>query len=165
MCLALEVIGYQDVYHCIKALDKPADWRKFGEASDALFSTLPSYNGKGMNTNEWDELFGPCEAICDIAGPSAETLIKCYPDAKVVLVHRDIKKWEPSFKQLLDENFGTVPSFVRDYVEPLIGTTCTMSIQEFLLGWTQCKDVEEIKNHLREHYDRHHATVRNAVPK
>jgi hypothetical protein len=82
-----------------------------------------------------------------------------------VLVHRDFKKWEPSVKQLLDGNFGTVPSFVRDYVEPLIGTTYTMSIQKFLLGWTQCKDVEEIKSRLREHYDRHHATVRNAVPK
>lgn len=164
MCLALEILGYQDVYHCMKTLDKPADWRKFGEASDALFSTLPSYNGKGMGTDNWDELFGPCEAICDIAGPFAESLIECYPDAKIVLVLRDFKKWEPSVKQLLDGNFGAAPRFIRDYIEPLIGTTYTMSIQKFLLGWTQCKDVDEIKSRLREHYNRHHAMVRKTVP-
>lgn len=165
MCLALELLGYKDVYHCMKTLDKPADWRKFGEASDALFPVLPTYSGKGMTARDWDELFGPCEAICDIAGPFGESLIQCYPDAKVLLVIRDYDRWEPSAKQLLDGNFGLVPSFVRDYIEPLIGTTYTSSIQKFFLGWMQCKDVDEIKRSLKEHYDRHHAMVRRTVPR
>jgi hypothetical protein len=165
MCLALEVLGYKDVYHCMKVLDKPTDWQKFGEASDALFQVLPTYNAKGMTTEDWDELFRQCEAICDIAGPFGESLIQSYPNAKVVLVLRDFERWEPSVKQLLDGNFGRAPSFVRDYIEPLIGTTYTVSIQKFLLGWTQCKDVDEIKSRLREHYDRHHAMVRRMVPK
>ena len=58
MSLALSQLGYKDVYHCMHTLDNPSDWMFFGEASDRLFPTLPTYNGKGMEASDWDEIFG-----------------------------------------------------------------------------------------------------------
>lgn len=76
MCLALSELVYKDVYHCMHTLDNLEHWMFFGEASNRLFPTLQSYNGKGMVAEDWDQLFGPCETITDIAGPFSESLIR-----------------------------------------------------------------------------------------
>lgn len=170
MSLALEKLGYKDVYHCMHTLDRADHWMFFGAASDALFPSLPSYNGKGMTAAEWDEFFGPYEAITDIAGPFSESLIQCYPEAKVILVERDFERWEPSARNMFSHNFGAINSFLRDWVEPLTRkrgeTSFVENLQKMLLGWTRARNREEILSteHLRGVYDRHNAMVKRLVP-
>ncbi|KAM5352746.1 hypothetical protein ACJ41O_005468 [Fusarium nematophilum] len=168
MCLALTQLGYKDVYHCMHTLDEPSHWMFFGRAADRLFPSLPSYNGQGMTAADWDELFGPCEAITDIAGPFSESLILCFPEAKVILVERAFERWEPSVRSLFDGNFGLLQNFVRDWVEPLTRprgeTSYVENLQKMLLGWTQSRNHAEIVENLRELYDRHNETVKRMVP-
>ncbi|EGU77498.1 hypothetical protein FOPG_08580 [Fusarium oxysporum f. sp. conglutinans race 2 54008] len=168
MCLALSELGYKDVYHCMHTLDNLEHWMFFGEASNRLFPTLQSYNGKGMVAEDWDQLFGPCEAITDIAGPFSESLIRNYPDAKVILCERPFDRWEPSVTQLLKSNFGPVQNFIRDWVEPLTRgkgqTSYVENLQKMLLGWTRSQNVDEAISNLRVIYDRHNDTVKELVP-
>ncbi|MBE3049138.1 hypothetical protein IMZ48_42900 [Candidatus Bathyarchaeota archaeon] len=170
MSLALSKLGYKDVYHCMDTLDRADHWTFFGAASDALFPTLPTYNGKGMTAADWDEFFTTYEAITDIAGPFSESLIRCYPDAKVILVERDFERWAPSVRNMFSYNFGAVNAFLRDWVEPLARgrgeTSFVENLQKMLLGWTRARDRGEILSteHLRGVYDRHNAMVRELVP-
>lgn len=170
MSLALEQLGYKDVYHCMHTLDRRDHWMFFGAASDALFPSLPSYNGKGMTAEDWDAMFGPSEAITDIAGPFGESMIQCFPDAKVVLVERPFERWEPSVRNMFSHNFGAINGFLRDWVEPLTApsgeTSFVENLQKMLLGWTRAKDRDEILSTriLRAVYDRHNAMVRELVP-
>ncbi|KAF4446559.1 hypothetical protein F53441_9786 [Fusarium austroafricanum] len=168
MCLALSELGYKDVYHCMHTLDNLEHWMFFGQASNRLFPTLPSYNGKGMTTDDWDQLFGPCEAIKDIAGPFPESLIRSFPDVKVVLCERPFERWEPSVTQLLRSNFGPVQNFVRDWVEPLTRgkgqSSYVEDLQKMLLGWARSQNVDEAISNLREIYERYKHTVKELVP-
>ncbi|QKD60990.2 uncharacterized protein FOBCDRAFT_244572 [Fusarium oxysporum Fo47] len=141
MCLALS------------ELDNLEHWMFFGEALNRLFPTLQSYNGKGMVAEDWDQLFGPCEAITDIAGPFSESLIRNYPDAKVILCERPFDRWEPSVTQLLKSNFDPVQNFIRDWVEPLTRGKGQTSY-----------NVDEAISNLRVIYDRHNDTVKELVP-
>ncbi|KAF4996938.1 hypothetical protein FDECE_12261 [Fusarium decemcellulare] len=168
MCLALSELGYKDVYHCMYTLDNLEHWMFFGKASDRVFPTLPSYNGQGMTAADWDKLFGPCEAITDIAGPFVESLLRSYPEAKVVLCERSFERWEPSVTQLLKSNFGPVQNFIRDWVEPLTRgkgqTSYVENLQKMLLGWSRSQNLDEAISNLREVYDRHNDTVKELVP-
>lgn len=170
MSLALEKLGYKDVYHCMHTLDRADHWMFFGAASDALFPTLPTYNGKGMTAADWDEFFAPYEAITDIAGPFSESLIRCYPEAKVILVERDFERWEPSVRNMFSHNFGPINAFLRDWVEPLTlapgETSFVENLQKMLLGWTCARNRDEILSteHLRGVYDRHNTMVKELVP-
>lgn len=170
MSLALSQLGYKDVYHCMHTLDNPSDWMSFGDASDRLFPSLPTYNGKGMEASDWDDIFGPCEAITDIAGPFSESLIQCYPDAKVILVERAFERWEPSVRNMFSHNFGPINNFLRDWIEPLTRpkgeTSFVENLQKMLLGWTRSRNRDEILSteHLRGVYDRHNAMVKELVP-
>lgn len=170
MSLALEQLGYRDVYHCMHTLDRRDHWMFFGAASDALFPSLPSYNGKGMTAEDWDGMFGPCEAITDIAGPFGESMIQCYPDAKVIIAERPFERWEPSVRNMFSHNFGAINSFLRDWVEPFTAprgeTSFVANLQKMLLGWTRARNRDEILSTevLRAVYDRHNAMVRELVP-
>lgn len=173
MCLALTQLGYQNVYHGLQAVNSPDDWRIMGRAADALFPTLPTYNARGMTQSDWDALFGPCDAITDVAGPFAESLIHCYPDAKVVLVLRDFEKWWPSMRGILAMMFGPMGAFIRDYVEPLAGIDTSRNVNKIMAGWMRVPlgDIPDgqimdwiTEERAREVYDRHNDMVRRLVP-
>lgn len=164
MCLALTALGYDNVYHGIDAIDNVQDFEVFGRAADALFPSLPSYNGRGMTASDWDAVFGRCEAVTDLAGPFAESLIASYPDAKVVLVVRDYERWSPSFADMLSGIFGRVTSFIKHYVEPLTGDRTTGNVQKMLLGWARARDLDDLLARRAELYARHNDGVRAMVP-
>ncbi|EMT74196.1 hypothetical protein FOC4_g10002676 [Fusarium odoratissimum] len=138
MCLALSELCYKDVYHCMHTLDNLEHWMFFGEASNRLFPTLQSYNGKGMVAED------------------------------VILCERPFDRWEPSVTQLLKSNFGPVQNFIRDWVEPFTRgkgqTSYVENLQKMLLGWTRSQNVDEAISNLRVIYDRHNDTVKELVP-
>ncbi|KAM0322041.1 hypothetical protein ACHAQA_009784 [Verticillium albo-atrum] len=164
MCVALTILGYKDVYHGLHAIDNVQDFDAFGRAADALFPTLPSYNGRGMTAKDWDEVFGSCEAVTDLAGPFAESLIGSYPDAKVILVLRDYDKWSKSFEDMLSGMFGKVTMFIRNYIEPLTGDFSATNVQKLMLGWTRSENLEDMVSRSREIYDRQNEGICKLVP-
>ncbi|KAF7544300.1 hypothetical protein G7Z17_g10071 [Cylindrodendrum hubeiense] len=162
---ALTILGYQDVYHGIKAIDAKDDWAIMNRAADASFPVLPTYTGKPFTRAQWDELWGHCEGVTDVAAAFAPKLIEAYPDAKVLLVVRDFDKWFKSVDEgVLKQLWGPAADFSISYVEPILGSEAGVAARKQMLGLFEAHTVEEMRANARKAYDRHNRTIREMVP-
>lgn len=165
MALALRTLGYRDVFHAVDFIDSPSTWRLLDRAANASFSSLPTHSGCPFSRAEWDELFGPCEAITDVAGPLAPPLIATYPEARVVLVHREFDAWWRSVETtLLPIMWGPMAEVFRVALEPLIGSCMVTTGRKLLLGWARARDLEDFKAKAREAFERHERDIVEVVP-
>jgi hypothetical protein len=165
ICEALTILGYEDVYHGIKAIDSKEDWAIMDRACDASFPVLPTYTGKPFTREQWDELFGHCESVCDVASVYAPQLIEAYPEATVVLVIRDFDKWFKSIdKGILQNLWSPTAEFSISYLEPLLGSITGVAARKQMLGFFEAHSLEECRANARKAYDRHHNTIREMVP-
>lgn len=167
MATALRILGYQNVWHGIDAISNSGDWTILNRAADANFPTLASYTKQPFTRADWDEIWGPpCEGITDIGSWFSPQLIEAYPEAKVVLVERDVDKWYASIEEgIFSSLWGTVPNFFVGVVEPLIGSVAGPASRKHLLGFFEAKDVDELRAKAKEGYLAHYRRVREMVPK
>ncbi|RGP75164.1 hypothetical protein FLONG3_5848 [Fusarium longipes] len=165
MAEALTILGYKNVYHATQAIDSPKDWAILERACDASFPNLPSYTGKPLTREDWDELWGHCEATTDVASFFAPQLIEMYPDAKVILAIRDYEPWFKSVDQtLLQSLWNPIAQFSISVVEPVLGSAIGRSVRKQLLGLFGAQTVEEARRNARETWERHHRVIREIVP-
>ncbi|CAK5266748.1 unnamed protein product [Mycena citricolor] len=99
---ALQILGYDEVYHMESVLANPHDADLWREAHHTKY-----VKGELVPREKWDEILGHCEAATD-APPMmyAEDLIAAYPEAKVILTLRDPAKWWKSFSSTI----GNMPN-------------------------------------------------------
>ncbi len=102
MQAALSKLGYHDIYHMTSILTKnPRDVDMWVRAFDAI------YGGKGtFGKPEWDALLGHCMAVTDT--PCIDftyELTDTYPNAKVILLTRDIDSWYESYMDTVGRYF------------------------------------------------------------
>ncbi|KAJ4406632.1 hypothetical protein N0V82_010079 [Gnomoniopsis sp. IMI 355080] len=162
---ALRILGYHNVWHGIDAISNSADWAVLNRAADATFPNLPSYTGKAFTRADWDEIWGPCEAITDIGSIFSAQLVEVYPEAKVVLVERDVDKWFASIDEgVFSSLWGMVPDFFVGVVEPLIGSVSGPASRKHLLGFFGARDVDELRVKAKNGYKAHYRRVREMVP-
>ena len=164
---ALQILGYSKVHHgweACEAEDLQWQWPIFDRANDATFPNLPTYRGIPFSRTEWDEVFGQYDAVSDIASFYAESLIPAYPDAKVILVERDIDNWYKSIVPIVQDS--TNPRH-RKFVTKLCnftgygsGPVCFRMQQ----GWTRSESPNDVVKNLRSAYIRHNKYVRENVP-
>lgn len=98
---ALEILGYPEPYHFSNFYDNVQDCDMWQELLAAKF------DGKGTVTKQqFDGLLGHCGALTDMpCHLFAAELLEFYPDAKVVLVERDIDSWYKSWSRFLGNAF------------------------------------------------------------
>ncbi|KAH7114568.1 hypothetical protein B0J13DRAFT_393505, partial [Dactylonectria estremocensis] len=132
---ALTILGYENVHHGIRAIDSVDDWKVINRVADATFPVLPTYSGKPFSRDEWDELYGSCEAGTDMAALFATQLIQVYPEAKVLLVVRDFDSWYKSYNSVFDELWSFRADLAIDYAEPLIGYETGVASRKAILGF------------------------------
>ncbi|KAH7258670.1 hypothetical protein NW759_008796 [Fusarium solani] len=164
---ALQILGYPNVHHgwdACEEYDLQWQWPIFDRANDATFPNLPTYRGTPFSRDEWDEVFGRYDAVSDIASHYAESLIPAYPDAKVILVERDIEKWYNSMVPVVKDStnprhraFVTKVSYYTGYTS---GPVCFRMQQ----GWTRSESNNDVVKNLKATYVRHYKYVREAVP-
>lgn len=161
---ALTILGYKDVHHGITAT--PQDWPLISDACDACFPVLPSYTGQTFTRADWDRLFGRCEAVTDMGSFFALDLVKAYPDAKVILVERDVDSWYRSMEEaIIDTTWGWRADFFTCFLAPVFfGGKTGLTIRKVLLGFFEARDVKELRAHAKERDKRHYAEIRAAVP-
>ncbi|KAH7155863.1 hypothetical protein B0J13DRAFT_235543 [Dactylonectria estremocensis] len=165
ICEALTMLGYKDVYHGIKAIDNNEDWAIMNRAADASFSSLPSYTGKPFTREQWEELWGHCEGVTDVAAAFAPQLIEAFPEAKVLLVVRDYDKWFKSVDEgVLRQLWNPVAEFSISVVEPILGSVAGVAARKQILGMMQARTVEEARANARMAYDHHHQVIRDMTP-
>lgn len=114
---------------------------------------------------DWDRLFGPCEAVTDMGSFFALELIRSYPEARVVLVERDVEDWYRSLDEaILATTWGWRAALFARVLAPLLGGGTGLAIRKVLLGFFGARDVADLRRRARDRYRRHYAEVRAAVP-
>lgn len=145
---ALSILGYP-TYHYSSIFRNCRDGDMWKEALRAKFK------GKGkFGKEDFDQLLGHVSATVD--APSVlfwEELMEYYPDAKIILVERDIEKWFNSISILLEGVLNPFGRYVLQYTDPgyyaRIGG-CGMSWMEALCG---SMDLQTAKSNARGAYE------------
>lgn len=164
MQAALEILGCNPTYHGYTPLDNVdqcATWIRAFEAK---------YHGRGspFTRDDWDDLLGDYRAVTDAPAICfAEELIKAYPEAKVVLVERDIERWYKSFEVLIREMYNPIVHVLRIIDPQLLGPTATMYnyVYRDRNGFCRTDDKEELMANARTLYREHYEHVRRVCPK
>ncbi|OBS20443.1 hypothetical protein FPOA_06812 [Fusarium poae] len=164
---ALRILGLENVHHgweVSEREDQQWQWRIFDRAADATFPNIPTYNGKGFSRAEWDEVFGSYEAVSDVASFFAESLIPAYPDAKVILVERDIEKWYKSVLMIFEPAQSAFYRNLGETVGKWAGYDNAKASFKMHQGWTKAPTPETTVEHLKEAYIGHNKYIRENVP-
>ncbi|TLD33747.1 hypothetical protein PspLS_00222 [Pyricularia sp. CBS 133598] len=161
---ALTTLGYKNVHHGISAIADREKFALFSAAADAHFSTLPTYTGKPFSRADWDRLFGDCEAVTDMGSLFAPQLIAAYPDAKVILVERNVDSWyESTDVAIIQTTWGWWSWFVADVLGRMMGLKGHLTIRKVLLGFFEARNVRELRARAKERYLRHNVEVKESV--
>lgn len=127
---------------------------------------LPETGRKRFTREKWDQLLGHAGAVTDAPAICfSEELIEAYPDAKVVLVERDIEKWYKSYdeaiiKTIWSKLLAAVAPCDPRYVGLLIGMH-----MRWMKGWLSAYSAVEARLVARDRYREHYASVRRITPK
>lgn len=96
MCAAYEILGIPS-YHWIKMAENPRDMALWEKALLSKWSP-DSPDRMPLDRTDFDHLMGHFGACTDQpAAVMAEELVAAYPEARVVLVERDVERWYESF--------------------------------------------------------------------
>ncbi|KAK4089377.1 uncharacterized protein PCL_11798 [Purpureocillium lilacinum] len=163
---ALRILGVGRVHHGLEIYQKEFNyqWRIINRAADATFPVLPTYTGKPFTREQWDEVFGDYDAVTDVASFYAMSLIHAYPDARVILVERDIERWHESISQVMKAWEDPWQRRMVRLLGPIAGSDTGKASLKFLMGWTGSKRAEDMRKNARAAYIRHYRDVRAAVP-
>lgn len=157
---ALQILGIP-CYHAFELyshVDHCAGWNR---AIDAKFFN----KGKPFERADWDDLLGQYGAITDVPAIAfADELIEAYPEAKVVLVERDVEKWYASF----DENvIKHLYDFASNVVAKLdlwfLGPPVTVH-HGWATGWMGATTKAEMQSKARKFYKKHYQHIREVTP-
>ena len=123
--------------------------------------------GKGSlySVDQWDNLLGNYSAVADLpAIVFAKDLLKCYPDAKVVLVNRDMEKWYKSFNEGIIENvFNPVTRIIAQFDSHFVGKLGSTA-GRWTKGWFGARSKVEMQEKTREKYREYYALVERVTP-
>ncbi|KAJ6445153.1 hypothetical protein O9K51_03557 [Purpureocillium lavendulum] len=166
LAAALRILGVGRVHHGLEVYQKEFNyqWKIFSRAADATFPVLPTYTGKPFSRAEWDEVFADYDAVTDVASFYAMSLIHAYPDARVILVERDIDRWHESIGQVMKSWENPWARRAARWLGPIAGSDSGRASLKFQLGWTESKHAEDMHKNARAAYTRHYREIRAAVP-
>lgn len=141
------------------------DVNMWEEGMKIKFSSPENSKELGFGRTEFDNLLGDYEVASDFPPIIfAPELIAAYPEAKVILVERDIDAWYKSFdKTLIQQIFNPVVIFVvnLDYaLGRFSAQTRTMA-----RGYFKASTKAEFQAQAKPTYRNHYALVRKATPK
>ena len=133
----------------------------WNDALDAKF-----FNKGGLFTKEkWDKILGNYSAISHIPAIAfAEDLLRCYPNAKVILVERDIEEWYDSFKKEDIMNvWNPTLRIIARLDTRFMGKLGSVS-GRWTEGWMKARSRIEMHKNARPENQEHYALVERVTP-
>ena len=127
------------------------------------------YLGRGLRftRTEWDQLLGSCSAVSadPPATAFAEDLVAAYPEAKVILVEREIESWYRSFDtNIITVQWSLMISFLSE-LDPWYLRPVRRCHRRWATGWMGSHSRAEMQEKARQAYVDHYALVRRITPK
>lgn len=131
-------------------------------AFDAKFSG----KGKPFTRTEWDQLLADYSAVTDVPALAfSEDLISAYPEAKVVLMERDIEKWYISFDDaVIKIMWGRWGHWIASLDPWFVGPIRDVHLR-WAKDWMGVNSAEEMRTKAKGKYREHYGLVRRIVPK
>lgn len=186
MKVALEKLSIP-TYHGFNLQTNPPDCRvwiqaldgKFNNPLDTLSSSFSSFFTRifaqpsrktvaPFRRADWDRLLGHVSAVTDLPAMAfGPELIAAYPEAKVVLVHRDIDAWFRSYdRAVIYPRFHPIYS-APSYVDPVLGRPIRGVLDRIFVGYFGAKALrrDEVRRAVREGYEAHYELIRRVTPK
>ncbi|KAI9155713.1 hypothetical protein HJFPF1_08302 [Paramyrothecium foliicola] len=166
MAEAYRVLGLRP-HHGLEVMDVPEHWVCLELAAEAKWPNVPGARGPqaAFTRADWDRIFGDYDAVTDIAAVFAEELIEAYPEAKVVIVERDVDKWFESFdRQILVPVWSVLGEFLNYFVLPLLGDRGLQATRKIVLGHWNSRNVHEVRANARDGYKAYYNRIRQIVP-
>ena len=157
---ALRILGYPNPYHFSSVYGNVSDCDMWVDALRAKYDGI----GTPFGRTEFDQLLGHVGAVTDAPCTLfAKELIEAYPEAKIVLVERDIEKWYKSWDSLVTGAFQPILK-VLSVTDPWF----TGKIQRLGMMWMRtqvgARTVEEARANARDVY-REYYEVRRVAPR
>ena len=159
---ALNILGYS-CYHSSVFFSNIRDCDMWNEAMDAKYLS----QGQRFTRTDWDQLLGSYSAVS--ADPPAvafaEDLIEAYPEAKVILVERDVESWYRSFDtNIIEAQWSPMISFISE-LDPFFLRPVKRCHRRWATGWMDSHNKTEMRAKSRQVYHDHYALVRSVTPK
>lgn len=155
---AFEILGYSNPYHFSSFYDNVRD-------CDIWLDLIArKFDGKGppVTKADFDGLLGRCGAITDMpCHLFAAELIEFYPDAKIVLVERDLESWFKSWSAFLDNSFNPVFPLLGKLDPEFLGRIASVGIAGVDKQVGSGKTATVAKARSKEEYRKHYALVRS----
>jgi Sulfotransferase domain len=142
-------------------------WALFERAAEGTWPHAPGARpSHRFKRQDWDELFGEYDVVTDLGAIFADQLVKCYPEAKVVIVQRDFDKWWQSFQsEVLDGGMFSLPiDTLYGIIGAITGLRSVKAMQKTLLGAFDARDLDGIKRNARTFYFGYYERIREVVP-
>ncbi|KAA8643901.1 hypothetical protein EYZ11_011675 [Aspergillus tanneri] len=163
MCNALEILGLR-CWHSTQFMStRFGDIEMWQEAVNRKFFDMGSKFGR----EEFDQLLHDYGAVSSDtpAIAFADDLIEAYPEAKVVLVERDIDSWYDSWinsviKNTYDPLVTVIYHIDRFFTHP-IGKIHKTTFQ----GWLGISNPEDARRRSKDQYRKHYELVRRITSK
>ena len=157
---AFTILGYPS-YHFSSIYENLSESDMWMEAINAKFY------GKGEMPDKafWDGLLGhigaTTDAPCDLFG---KELVDLYPDAKVVLVEREIESWYKSWMSFCNNAYDPAIFFLGRLNPGFLGKMCQIggAITVATAGWATNKDEARVRS--KDAYRHHYRDVRDFTP-
>ncbi|KAK5708671.1 hypothetical protein LTR17_020503 [Elasticomyces elasticus] len=162
MHAALTILGY-DTYHGFHFYSNVLDTDMWREAYESKYFALPG--SPVLDHQFFDKLLGHVSAVTDIPAASFGTdLIAAYPDAKVVLVERDIEAWYKSFHDVF---ITTARSAIIPWIAWLdsayLSKMWWIGEKGVALGQFGARNADEFAANARSTYRKHYAELRESM--
>ena len=159
---ALQILGYDHVFHGFDMIESipmsSKSWVLLGRRKFAIQN--PVTGDSGISREDFDALLGHCEAVTD-QPPSifAAELINAYPEAKVILNHRDVDSWYRSSVNAFMGLQSWLRSNVQIWIHPTLYWDARYAYEVF-----QPYFHGSFVHHGKWVYEEHSAKVRGLVP-
>lgn len=160
---ALQELGYQNVFHFDAETLRDFPLRHIALCNDLAIKKFQ--HGLPITKDKLDDVFGKYDAASDV--PICyfwEDMLAAYPDAKVIIVERDVDRWYNSFfVELFPPLFETWTGWLLyNFAEPVLGVKDVTLLVNLNMGYFQAKTWPEMQRNARKVYRQHYFNIRKA---
>ena len=151
------------MYHGWHVFDDPEGRRKWIKGLKAKYFG----DGSTLGKTDFDWLLGPYSATGgDFPCVAfADELLAAYPEAKVVLVERDIDAWHRSMVELLDVTFNPINYYLLSFLDPAFMGEIEAFFGTAYFGFYNRSSKDEIFKVAKERYHQYYEHIRAVVPR
>ena len=161
MQTAFNILGIPCI-HSFSLFSRIKDIAMWISAFDAKFHG----KGKRFDRTEWDQLLAEYGAVTDVPALAFwEDLILAYPEAKVVIMERDIEKWYTSFDEAVIKTLWTEKGKLIGYLDPWFAGPIRDIHLRWAKDWMGVNSEEDMRMKAKDRYKEHYELLRRAVPK